>query len=413
MAGVFRLLELEYNDETNFAENAQSLNTNTFGTRIPVIDYALNLNQERIANPEIRSRMNEEGLSNSGIRVATIEIETYLAGHLTTTSGSLTQTWLHKLLSDGFGGSNVAANGTTVSAATSGSSVTFTATTGWAAGMIGWLGAKGDAKGDGQAFVVNSVGTPVTFLTALAATPAASDVIYAGQQLYHDESVAQTLTTKRFQCGYSSTPTSGAQFQVLGCQLAGVDFKFPMGDIPRVRLKYIGAYWGRNGVTIPSASPTIKDQFAAPTAAGRFFINSYGTATSAVDTPSEVTLSINLGLEPIIGPGGAGTYQNIVGWTRTMAQPTLTVKLPWQTAYETWFDTANQSFVYKHILFNCNVVDGRRVAFYLPKVFPVGNRPSQPVESNRQLYVPITFRGTDDTSGATELTKSAFRMALG
>jgi hypothetical protein len=44
---------------------------------------------------------------------------------------------------------------------------------------------------------------------------------------------------------------------------------------------------------------------------------------------------------------------------------------------------------------------------------PVGTRPSQPTESNRQLYVPVTFLGVDNTAASTELSKSAFRMALG
>jgi len=413
MAGVTRLFELQYNHETVFGENAESPGTNTFGTRIPCLSYNLTLDQQRIPDGGYRSRMNDEGLSNPGIRSCSLEIETYLAGHLTTTSGSLTQTWLHDLLSTGFGGSNVAAVGTTVSGATTGSSVTFTANTGWAVGGIGWIGAKGDGRGDGQSFVVNTVASPMTFLTALLGTPSAADVVYAGMQLYHDESVAQTLTSQRFLCGLSSTPTSGEQFQITGCQLAKVEFTFPFGDLPRVKMTFMGAYWQRKAATIPSSSNAIKDQFCAPTAAGQMFINDFGTATNANITPSEMTLSIDMGLEPVIAPGGTGKFQNITGWVRTKAQPTLTVKIPWSTTYETWWDTANQTILYKHILFNANVVDGRRVSFYMPKVFPIGARPSMPTDSNRQTYVQISFRGIDNLTPSTELSKSAFRMALG
>lgn len=413
MAAVSRLFELQYNDESVFGENAESPASNTFANRIPCLDYALTLGQERIRDGGYRSRMNDEGLSNPGIRSASLEIETYLAGHLTSSAGALTQTWLHNLLSSGLGGSLTNAAGTTVSAATTGASVTFTANTNWAAGQIGWLGAKGDAKGDGQAFVVNTVASPMTFLTALPATPAAADVIYGGLQLYHDESLAYTLGSKRFLCGYSSSPTSGPQFQLTGCQLAAVTFKFPFGDLPRVRLTYNAAYWQRFGTTIPSTANVIKDQFCAPVAGGRFYINDFGTSTSATESPSEMELTLNMGLEPVISPGGTGLYQNITGWVRSMAQPMLTFKIPWKTAYETYWDTANQTILYKHILFNSNCVDGRRFSFYLPKAFPVGNRPSQPTESNKQIYVPVSFAGIDNLAGATEIAKSAFRMALG
>lgn len=413
MAAVQRLFELLYNVESSNTENAESPGSNTFASKIPVLDYTFTPSQERVPDGGMRGRMNDEGQSNIGVRGWTLEFETYLIGHLTTSAASLTQTWQHDLLAKGFGGSNVAVDGTTVSAATTGSSVTFTANTDWLAGMIGWCGVKGDGKGDGQAFVVNTVAAPMTFLTALPGTPANTDVIYAGQQLYHDESQAYSLSTVRFQCGYSSTPTAGQQFQALGGQLASVTLKFPFGDTPRVRFTYHGTYWVRSAATTPNTSLTIKDQFCAPTASGRFFINDYGTATASTLVPAELDLTLNMGLEPIIGPGGIGVYQNIVGFVRSRVQPTLTVKIPWSSTYETWWDTANQTIANKHILFNANVVDGRRIAFYMPKVFPIGQRPSFPTQVNGQTYVQVMFRGTDDLTGATELTKSALRLAFG
>lgn len=413
MAAVARLFELLSNVEGSFCENATSPGSNTFDTKMPVLDYTFTPVQERIPDMGRRGRMNDEGLSNIGVKSWTLEVETYLIGHLTTSAASLTQTWQHKMLANGFGGTNITVDGTTVSAATTGSSVTFTANTDWLAGMIGWCGAKGDGRGDGQAFTVNTVASPMTFLTALPGTPSAADVIYAGQQFYHDESVAYSLSSYRFQCGYSSTPTSGAQFQALGGQLAAIAFKFPFGDLPRVRFTYHGADWYQVAATTPNTSLAIKDQFCAPTASGRFFINDYGTATAAVEVPAELELSIDMGLEPVIGPGGNGIYQNIVGWVRSKAQPSLMVKIPFKTAYQTWWETANQTIAFKHIGFNANIVDGRRVAFYMPKVFPIGPKPIFPTVVNNQTYIQLMFRGTDDLAGSTELQKSAFRMALG
>lgn len=413
MAGITRLFELWTAREVAFCENAESPNTNTWDERIPTLSYKFTPTAERIPDGGLRSRMNEESYSHPGVRSWTLEIEFYLAGHLTTTAGALTQTWLQKLLSDALGGSNVAAVGTTLSGATTASSFTLTATTGWAAGQIGWMGAKGDGKGDGQAFVVNAVGPPTTSLVALPATPASPDVVYAGMQVYHDESTAQTLTSRRFMCGYSSTPTAGAQFQALGGQLSALQITWAFGDLPRCKATFVGAYWQRNAVTIPSVALTLKDQFCAPTAAGSLCIQDVGTATRNVVTASKLDLQLDIGLEPIPGPGGNGKLQNITGWVRSKCQPTVTVTMPWTTAYETWFDTANSALVSKHMLWNANTWDGRRSAAYFPDMFPIGPRPSFPVDSNNQTYVPVMFRGRDGTVTTNELTRSAFRLALG
>jgi hypothetical protein len=414
MANVYRLKELHVNDEASFAVNAESLSSNTFGTRLPALRCDLILDQERIRDMGYRSRMNEESLSNPGIRSCSLEFETYLPAHHSTTAGSLTANWCYTLLKDGLGGGSSAATGTTVSSATTAASYTWTATTGAAAGMIYRIGNKTEARGHGQAIVVSSVGPPTTSLVDLDGTPTNGDVVYAMLQAHHDESVSATLTTKRFRGGWASSPVAGQQFQILGTQLAGFKMTFPMGDntLPRMTWRYQGAYWGRSTATIPS-SDTLGEQFTAPVAAGSLFLQDVGTSTRNLETPAELELDVDLGLAPIVGPGGAGTYQNIVGWQRTRCQPTVTMKIPWESTYETWFDTANQSLTAKHLLFLANPVDGRSFAFYMPNVIPIGNRPSLPSEVNEQNYVTLTLLGREGTTTTTELTRSAIRFALG
>lgn len=413
MAGIFRLTEIQAKNETNFAENAESAGSQTYTKRYPVTSYNLTLSHPRMADMGLRSRTNEEALSHPGIRGATLDIESYLYGHLTTCSGALVQTQLHEELSTAFGGSDVAEVGTTLSAATTASSFTLTSTTGWAAGKIGRIGVKGDGKGDGQAFIVNAVGPPTTSLVALPATPANGDVVYAMQLFYHDESKLNTLTSKAFQCGYSSTPTSGEQFHLFGCQLSKIVFSFPFGGLPKVKRTYQAAYWQQAATTIPSASPTISDQFCAPTAGGSIHLADIGTATRTTFAASSLDISIDLGLEPIISPGGNGTYQNVTGWVRSKAQPTVTMVTPFTTAFQTWWDTANQSLVSKNMLFTSNGIDARSVAAWFPNLMPVGDRPIQPVNSNNQTYVKVVMRGRDNLSGSNELTKAAMVMALG
>jgi hypothetical protein len=412
MAGVARLFELWCDDEVSFCENAESPSSNSsWERRLPCLSYTITTSQERIRDGGLVSRMNDEELSHLGPREATLEFTTYIPGHLTTTAGSLTETWAQQLLGDGLGGAQTSFAGTTVSAATSATSITFTSTSNLAAGDIVRVGVKGDGGGDGQAAVIGSVAAPVTLLTALPAEPADAAVIYATQLAHHDESTAHTLTTKRWMCGFTSSPTTGAQYQLMGAQLAGFVDTYPLSSNALPTRTW--TYWQRNAETIPSSSLSLEAQYAAPCSGGSMFLQATGTTTRATVTPAEMTLTVDLGLEPIYGPGGAGTYQNIIGWVRSACKPTLNMSIPFTTAQETLFDAANQSYVYRHILFTANAIDGRSIGWYMPRAFHVGNRPSQPVMVNNQLYTNVTLVGRESTTTTTERTRSAIRFFAG
>jgi hypothetical protein len=412
VAGVYRLHELQYSAESSFAENAESPSSNTWEKRIPVKSYTLTTSQERIRDGGLQARMNSEALSMLGPREAELSFTCNWTGHFTTTAGALTPTWQQDLLSDGLGGGSTAFAGTTASAGSSGSSFTYTSTSNLASGMIVRVGIKGDGKGDGQCAVVNSVASPVTHLTALPGTPANGDVIYATQVAYHDESTAGSLGTKRFLCGYSSSPTAGAQYMLMGGQLAGLSVSIPTGQnaVPEITFTYRFAYWARSAVTIPSSSLSLENNWTGPVVGNQVFYQAKGTATSATIQAAQVNLTIDLGLEPIYGGTLNGTYQQVGGWQRTMCKPSLSMVVPWQTAQETLFDTANSSYTARHVLWNSNAINGYGVGFYLPDAFHVGNRPSQPVEINSQLYTPINLVGRDSGVTTSELTQSAVRL---
>jgi hypothetical protein len=415
VAGIGRLLECLYSAESSFCENAESAASNTWTNKIAFDGYTLSTNQDRIRDGSHVSRMNDEGLSHIGPRDAALEFTTPLPGHFTTTAGSLTATWVHDLLSDALGGGKTDFAGTTVSAASSASSITYTSTSNLATGHIVRIGAKGDGRCDGQAGVVNSAASPVTHLTAFPGTPNAADVIYGTQLVYPDESTAHTLGTKRFMAGWTSSPTTGQQYHLMGGQLATLQFSFPLQtpSPPTVSFGYRFAYYQRAAMTIPHTSLTRENNYYAPCMGGSVFLADFATATRTTVQPASIDLTIDLGLEPIYGPGGAGIYQQIIGWVRTASKPTVTMVLPWATTYETLFDTANASYTYKHLLFTGNVIDGRSVGFYLPRCMLVGNRPSQPTLINGQTYVTVQFVGVESTTTTTELTRSAWRLFMG
>ncbi len=401
MALPFGTVEIQFSAESSFAENSTS-----YTTHIPVLSYTFTPNKERIRDASFRSRMNVEGLSHMGPRSASFEFTCYLIGHINPTTGSLAETWQQDLLSDGLGGGNTSQVGATVSSATSSTQFVFGGTA--VAGGVLRLGAKGDSRGDGQPGVVNAAGT-TTFLTAFGTTPNVGDQVYACQMAYHDESVSASLGTKRFMIGHTTT---GAQYHLRGCQLAGLTFNEPLGGMPTVTFRYECAYWTESSVTIPSAT-AISSHDCAPVAGGSMFIQDFGTTTRATITPSEVNLNLEIGLAPIVGPGGTYADQHIVGWQRTMCKPTLSVLIPWSSTYYTWWDTLNSTISRKHILWSRTAgTGGRDGGWYLPYVHPVGPRPTRD-EWNSQLYQRVMFMGSESTTTSTELTRSSVRLFAG
>ena len=407
--GVFKLSQVGFNTEASFAENAESPSSNTFGTIIPVNSFTPTLEQERIRDGAFQARSNVEALGHLGPRSASLEITVYWIGHQTTAAGALSATWLQNLLGYGLGGASSAQVGAATTGAGSATSlVTSNAT--FVRGGIVRLGVKGDARGDGQPGAIASVsGGTATMLTAFGAASNGTDAVYATQLAYPDESTLASLTTLRFLVSHATT---GAQYHLMGGQLAGISFNLPIGGLPSITLRYTFAYWQRAATTFPSATALSSD-YCAPVTGGSLYYQSVGTTTRATLTPSSVNFSVDVGLAPIPGPGGAGTYQSITGWVRTMSKPRLTMTCPWATAPETLFDLANGSYTNKHILFSTNAVDGRAVGFYMPNAFQVGNRPSAAVNENEQDYQTLDFVGTDGTDTTTELTKSAFRLWAG
>ena len=413
MSSPWNLQELLYSAEVSFCVNAEAASSNTWSDKLPVKSMTVELSGERVTDTSLRSRSDEENLGHVGTREWSADFTFYWPGHLAATTGALTETWLQDMISDGLGGGNTTQGGTTANAGTH--TTTSVGLTGGTAtvGCLMRFGAKGDARGDGQASVISAYsGGTATLLCALPAAPTSTDVIYATMAAYHDESTLTTLGTKRFCVAHVVT---GAQYHLMGGQLAGVSISMPIAQngLPEITLRYRGAYWQRQATTTPN-SATLRANYCAPIAGGSVFVNDVGTSTRAVLTPSSMDLAIDLGLEPIPGPGGNGSLQYITGWVRTIVRPKLRMTIPWVTDYETWWDTSNASIAYKHILATLNVDNGvRSVAFYMPRCFPSGKRPSQPVESNRQVYVPVEFTGVRGATTTNALTESSIRFCAG
>ena len=399
---LFITREVLVNDEVSFAENANSVSSNTYDTRVPVEEATFEFTQERLPDLALQSRQNERQPGYLGTRECRITLRMPWYGHNSGATGALTETVLQSLLGDGLGGNDTTGTGVTSGsgAGTEGVGDFDAAST---AGLIYLVGTKGDGGGDGQAVVVSN--TTGDALTNMPAAPS-SDQVYATQVAYPTET--NPSVTKRFLLGFTTT---NAQYHALGCQLESVSISTPIGGKPEVTLVYRGAYWDRGAETIPHGV-TMPASNWAPVAGGSVFINSVGTATRATVTPSAIEFSVDMGLSPNVGPGGTGIYQYIVGWERTMAKPRLTMTIPWVTTYETIFDTDGSNTTHQHILITCNPTAGRSVGLYLPRAYVAGARPTF-TDNSGLLYQTITWEGREGTTTTNDLTRSAFRLFMG
>lgn len=414
---VWRLKSLEYASEASFAVNAENPSANAWDQKIPAENIILTIAQERMPDMAMRDRTDERGLSHLGVRTGTLEFDTNICGHFTDpgSGGPLTERWHMTLLGYALGGKRSSGAGSTIIAGTaSTTSILYVATAaGWVAGDMLAHGSKGDARGDGQVLVVSGITAgsgKIDLLTeAVASSGTTADTISKLILLYHDETAS--LTTTRWNAMSSDT---GAQFHLMGCQLADLRWTIPLdgGGLPKWHWTYNVAYWARQATTFPSAL-AIQDDFSAPCAGGSFFLANVATKTRTTKTPATLTLELEMPLAPTLGPGGNGTYQVVTAWSRTTVSPALTVQIPWETARETAFDVANQSYTFEHGLFTANPTGGRRWAFYMPSMFYEGRRPSVPENVNDLNYVTSKWRGREGTDTATALTRSAIRFGFG
>lgn len=406
---AFKIQELQYATEASFLEYATVPASLTYSTRIPVISIDSGRpEQDRQGDQALQSRQNESApgylLPRAG---GAFEFTVPWSGHVTTTVAGLTEHWLQDLLSDGLGGGITAGVGGTIASATDADTFVTAGCT-LTAGQIIRVGARGDARGDGQAGVVDTWAAQATqLLTALPAAPASPDVVYATQLAYPAEALAAG-TSKRFFHGFGKATQ---QYHYLGCHLDGITFNIPIGGLPTLKLRYRYAYWVRATVAVPTAV-AMGSCKAVPIAGGSVMVQTVGTTTRALVNPAEIQLTLDLGLAAQEGPAsGQPDYGHINGWQRTHCVPTLSMLIPHPgaTTYDALYDADGSSTTHQHILATLSCQDGAALGFYMPRAYLVGPRPTHE-EHNGLIYTRLTWRGREGTTITNDLTRSAIRL---
>ena len=340
-----------------------------------------------------------------------IEIEAI--GHGSTTAGAVTATAAETLLGYALGAvaTPTGANGTTISGtASTAVSLNVAAASGLLAGQIIRLGAKNDGRGDGQPAVVASHGTSVIALktAAPAAMNVAADVVYTSIMVHTVESACVTQPLRMF------VKTADTNWCLHGCFIKALSFN---GGAPGQIAKWqftIGVSWMEPiSTTFPDTTTTAAwTTNAVPTAAGSVFMNAYGTTTRATLTARAITIGITLGVQPVMGYNGIDSSQMIVGASRIPddIKVSLTVDAEGDSATPTWW-TAWAANLRRHLLIAWSVGNGSTLSCYFPNLAWTGKQPTQ-MDMEGLNRVGLEFVAGTDTTGATDLARSAMRWGL-
>lgn len=397
-----------YNTESAWGENVTS-----FGTRLQTIGPIdpSGLTQEKLDPDRLVQLRNEITPGVNGLFGGEFETKFYLHGQGSTCAGSITLCALATLLGIVIG--NAAAAGTNTTATGTGTATApgVNAATGGVAGALLRVGAIGDAAGGGQFAVLSSHAASVmTLLTALAGTPANGAVFYNPANIYPTENPTgvHSITGTRW-----LFQTANQEYECHGCYPKSVTFSGTgPAEEPMVTIKW-GVSWWRPvaSPTMPSAT-TVQVFAHTKNACGSVFVQTLATATRATVAVRSFTFTIELGIVEVRGHGGVNQYQAVVGCTRTPDKISGEFVLDAEdaTATPTLAATWDANTV-QHLLYTASAADGSSWAIYFPYIRPDGAKPTQK-DLDGLNRVPFKFLAGADNTKSTDLTRSAYRIAL-
>lgn len=407
-----KLQSIAYKDEASFAE---AVTTMTSAQILPgtVMADVSKLGPSFIDPGRVVQYKNERNAMIPGAFMnAEFTIEFELTGHGSTMVGSPALTAAENLMGWGLGAVVLtAAASTTLAAGSTVSSINTVSSGAHSPGGLFRIGTKGDAGGDGQWSVVDTCTTTVIVPeVALPAAPAAAAVLYGAANIHTVESSCSTGTSKRFRI-----MTADTQWVCHGCFQKGYSVTGgAAGEIMKVQL-VIGVAWVEPvSATFPDVSSTAPWTYnAVPTAGGGLNLQTYGVATRNIVACRSFTVSVTLGIVPIIGYNGISTQQTIVGASRTPddIKVSMIVDAEGPSATPTWW-TAGATNAIWHALMGYSVGDGAAVACYLPRMRMTGNKPTQQDHEGLNRVALEFVAGTDTPETASELSLSAIRWGI-
>lgn len=410
MAGPSALGAIEMATESAFAETSSTFATD----RVPVLGMVNTSGLVWAKEDPGRVEQYRQGGSQHVLmgQSGSFEMEIDLAGHESTTAGSPTLTLRETLLGYAFGNSALSAAASTTYTGGTATAPTTTASATFSAGGLVRSGVLADGRGNGQFHAVSThATTTLNLLTGTDVAPAAADVLYPTAMVYPGSTPSTGLDGSIGSLRFRLL-TNGLQYACHGCAITAVSFSgLNTGERPKIKFTVTVARWAAVSATFPSAVASSTAN-PSPVAAGSFFFNAVATATRALKVIRGFSLDYSLGIVPLMGPGGVGAYQSIVGYRRTIDKIGVSWvedadASPTTTPVAQGYGTGTTSY---HALYTLSTTAGSAVAFYWPKLC-VTNVPVQFDDGgiNRMKVECAAYTGGTTTS---ELTLSAMRMAF-
>lgn len=405
-----KLQALLYKTEASWAEASTDMSS---AIRIQTRDViGLDGFDQSMVDPMRTTQLkNDHTAQIPGPQSASFTFSVYLCGHQSTTAGATAVTELGNLMAWAMGSVAVsAASGTTVNGAGStASNFVTTASATFAAGSLFRLGAVGDAKGEGQWYVVNThTLTDLLSKIAAPAAPASTNVVYSAETVSTAETTC-TVTAKRF-----LIQTADTQWVAHGCFPTNVSFSgLNPGELPMMAVTVQASWFEPVSQTFPNATAaTVNTTTPSPNAQGSVFFQTFGTVTRSTLSVRAVSVDVRIGVQPVMGLDTVNQYQRIVGASRTPDTVTisLTIDAGGVSASPTyWADfIANGA---KHLMIGFSTAAGQAVAMYFPRCFYTGKRPTQ-IDGDGLNRLQLQLVAGSDETGATDLARSMMRVGL-
>jgi hypothetical protein len=408
VSNTYRLAAIEYAAESSFGETSSTYDGHRLPTVIPVDTSGLTWDKQDSTRVEQYLQGGSQWvLMGKG---GSFSIKLDLCGHGTTTAGSPTIDAIETFLGYVFGNAALSASASTTLTGGTATAPTTTASGTFAAGSGCRIGTLGDGRGGGQFHAISTHSTTtLNLLTGTAVAPNNADVLYPACNIYPFETppasgINATVPGLRFRL-----LTKNLQYACHGCFPTSVSISgLSPGERPQVEITFQVAWWEPVSATFPSALSS--NQYnPAPVAAGSLFVADVGTATRTARTCRSFSLEYTLGMVALPGPGGADSYQSIVGCRRIGDA----IKVSWvedadaatTTPVLQGYATGTTS---KHVLYTLSTTAGSAVGFYFPKIC-ISSVPTQMQdgEINRMPFEGMAYTGGTTT---TDLTASAMRM---
>jgi len=408
MGNPSNLGAMRFADESSWGESST-----TFDERLEIIapiDVS-GLEQALELVDPVTQYQNDGGLPMRGVQSGSFSVSLYLCGHGSATTGAISATAEENFISRCLGVLDVTNDGGTVAATTNANQFTETDATFSAGGLLR-AGTIGDGRGNGQYIAVKNASTMLMH-TALDGSPDAGDVLYAPAMIYPNEGgTASSITSQRIEI-----ITANQSYHCFGCYPTAVAISgLNPGEIPKIDITMGVSRWNSYNSTFPTAT-SVNSFVPAPCAAGSFFFGEFGSDTRTTYDIRDFSMSIEMAVSELRGPGATNAHQVIVGAKRTRCQASFSFTIDAEaantTTFETKWNTSELSQSFKHCLYTCSSGrDGSTVGIYFPRVHISGGRPTQ-ADLNGINSQTINCRALTSSAASTNLEKANFVLGLG